>query len=86
MSIEAKRGWSWVFIVVAIATAATFGLGWLSDARASGAQAATIDLRVKNLEDGAKQTRDEIREIRQDQTAIRRTTDRMCGLMPGCRE
>jgi hypothetical protein len=86
MSSEAKRTWGWVGVVVGIATIATLALGWRSDAMASGAVQATTDLRLKMLEKGAEVTRDEIREIRQDVTAIRRSQDKMCAAIEGCRE
>ncbi len=86
MSSEAKRTWGWIAAAVGVLTAISLALGWYGDAKATGAQQATIELRVQMLEKGAEATRGEIREIRQDQTAIRRTLDRLCAVTPGCRE
>ena len=93
MSTEAKRTWGWIAAVAGLATIATLALGWISQAQASGAREATIDLRVRMLEQGQAQTRDEIKdlrgemkEIRQDGQVTLRILERMCTLTAGCRE
>jgi uncharacterized protein YlxW (UPF0749 family) len=93
VSADVKRTWGWIAAIAGLATICTLALGWISQAQASGAREATLDLRVRMLEQGQAQTREEIKdlrsemkEIRQDGQVTRRILERMCALTAGCKE